>query len=133
MKIVDAFPPNFELIKTALPHADETHTYCYGDTIYVPDGHKLTSDIIFHESFHTTQQGSDPNGWWARFLSDKQFRLDQEAQAYGAQYQWIRQHTQGAKFQKWALESMAMALSGDAYGNLIEYGKAESLIRNYGK
>lgn len=133
IKIVNSYPPNFDLIKTMMPHANETHTYCYGDTIYVPDGHTVPPDIVFHESIHTKQQGKDPDAWWHRFVTDPDFRLEQEIQAYGEQYKWVREHVMGARFQKWVLENMAKALSGHAYGDLISYAKAESAIRNYRK
>lgn len=131
--IVHRYPPNFEMIKAALPHANETHVYCYGDTIYVPDGHEVLPDIVYHESIHIPQQGKDPDAWWMRYLTDRKFRFEQELEAYGKQYQWICEHVQGAQFRAWALESMATALSGEAYGNLVDYHQAHTAIRRYGK
>lgn len=134
VNIVHGYPPNFEIIKAAMPHANETHVYCYGDTIFCPDGHEPKPDIIFHESIHTKQQGGNPSAWWARYLSDPNFRLDQELQAYGEQYLWLLTHVKASNsFFKWALQSMATALSGDAYGNLLSYGQAETRIKAYAK
>lgn len=133
IKIEHAYPPNFEMIKAALPEANETNVYCYGDTIYVPDGHQVPPDIIFHESIHSQQQGEDPDAWWYRYVTNRSFRLEQEVQAYGEQYRWVLQHVQGGAFRKWAKESMAKALSGPEYGNLLTLSEAESRIRRYAK
>lgn len=133
VKIENRYPPNFELIKAVLPYANEKHVYCYGDTLYVPDGHELTPDIVFHESIHVRQQGSDPDAWWNAYLTDTKFRLDQEIAAYGEQWQWVKEHITGNSFRKWLLEKMAFALSGKEYGNMLNYQDAEAAIRNYGR
>lgn len=149
MKIVHAFPPNFALIKAALPNANEHVTYCYGDTIYRPDGQELPPDIEFHESIHSEQQGGEPDMWYAKYLTDPHFRLQQEIEAYGKQFAYAKQHIEMMADQaagegrrllagknnliRHALERMATALSGPEYGNLIEYAKAEATIRRYGR
>lgn len=133
MKIEKGYPPNFELIKAALPHAAAHHAYCYGDKIYVPDGHELPADIIFHEAIHSGQQGDNPNGWWYSYLTNPEFRLAQEIAAYGEQYLFAKNHIKHNGARRWMLESMARALSGLEYGNLIGYNEAEAKIRNYGK
>jgi len=130
MKIVTAPPPNVEEIALLLgyqPHA----SYCYGDTIFNPSGKELPADIIFHESVHCRQQGSNPQGWWYNYLTDPEFRLRQEVEAYGEQYLFAKRHIKEAKVLSWAKESMAFALSSEAYGSLLTYGQAESKIRNY--
>lgn len=134
VRVETAYPPNYERIKLALPHANESHVYCYGDTIYAPDGHTVSADVVFHETIHTKQQGKNPDAWWNKYLTDRRFRLDQELHAYGEQYKWLRTHLIGSNsFLKWVLTNMALALSGEAYGNLIDYGKAEAAIRHYGR
>lgn len=134
MKIVAGYPPNFELIKAALPMAADIHTYCYGDTIYNPSGATLTIDRQFHEFIHSQRQlevGVD--AWWYSYLTDRRFRLDEEIKAYGEQYAYARRFTAPEKFFKWLRGNMSEALSGEAYGSLIDYARAESAIRNYGK
>lgn len=149
MKIVKDFPPNFELIKQALSQANEHCTYCYGDTIYRPDGAELRPDIIHHESIHTLQQGDNPDAWWYSYLTDPNFRREQEISAYGEQYLYAKKAIEDAadkassqgkilsagknNLLRAGLESMATALSGPAYGNLMSFGEAVSKIRNYGK
>ena len=134
MKILNQNPPNIDLILAAGLKPSKDTVFCYGDTIYNPSGKKLSPDIEHHESIHARQQkdiGIDE--WWRRYLSDKDFRLSQEIEAYGEQYKFAQKYVKDTKLLRWALENMAYALSGEEYGNLISYGEAESKIRNYGK
>lgn len=153
MQIVEEYPPNFELIRAALPDATGDYTYCYGDVIYNPSGKHLTIDQQFHELIHSKRQAEmgDPDAWWYSYLTDRRFRLQEEIVAYGEQYLYAKQKIEAADAQaraenppkrlvfsktnmlKWIKENMARALSGEAYGSLIGYAEAESAIRNYGK
>lgn len=130
MKIVEDFPPNYEIIVLALG-AQPKALFCYGNIIYNPSKRTITPDLEAHEMIHQEQQGSDIGGWYARYLTDREFRLSQELEAYGRQYLFAKEHVQDKKLLEWAKESMAFALSGESYGNLIGYGEAESKIRNY--
>ena len=148
MREIVAYPPNYDVIKQLLAPTDDA-LYCYGDTIYNPTKRKILPDVMHHEAVHARQQGSNPDQWWYDYLTDKDFRLSQEIEAYGEQYLFAQKHIEAQaaeaakegkvltvgrkKLLSWALESMAKALSGAAYGNLISYGEAESKIRNYAK
>lgn len=66
--------------------------FTYGDTLYNPDNLEIAQDLIVHESVHAEQQGHDDTVaklWWQRYLADPDFRLDQEAEAYAAQYDYL--------------------------------------------
>lgn len=148
MKTVIGLPPNYELIRIAL-NPSKHAIFCYGDTIYNPSNRTITPDIEHHEYIHSKQQGDNPDLWYARYLQDPQFRLEQEIEAYGEQYVLAKENIEKAdeearketkvlaagktQLLRWALESMARALSGADYGNLISYGEAQSKIRNYAK
>lgn len=130
MKIVKSFPPNIETIRAILEPTPDA-VYAYGDTIYNPSGKELSPDIILHENIHSKQQGINPEGWWAQYLADCNFRFKEELEAYGHQYAFAQEHVRNKKLLEWAKESMALALSSEAYGRLCTYGEAESKIRNY--
>jgi len=132
MKIVHSRPPNYDLLALMLPVSDD-FVYCYGDIIYNPSGKELPPDIIFHESIHKRQQGENIDLWYNKYITDPHFRFQQELEAYGEQYSFLCQHIQDPKFRAKQKESMALALSGEAYGNLVSYGEAESKIRNWAK
>lgn len=148
MEIKNEYPPNYELIKLALNPPPHT-VFCYGETIYNPSGREIPPDLEHHEAVHSRQQAGYPDAWWAKYLTDADFRLSQELEAYGEQYLFAKelieaQAEEAAKqgkvlsagktrLLKWALEGMASALSSETYGTLITYGEAESKIRNYSK
>jgi hypothetical protein len=135
MKLSKEKPPNIDEILKVFPSIfsdlDRTPIFCYGDTIYnAPDD--LRRDLIYHEEVHSKQQGSNPTLWWTKYLHDKEFRLEQEIEAYGNQYALIKKILP-SKFHKQALYEMASSLSSDVYGRIIGHGEAESKIRNYAK
>lgn len=148
MKIVNEYPPNYELIKFVL-NPGKHATFCYGDILYNPSGRELPLDIEHHEEVHSHQQGNEPAAWWNRYITDPDFRLSQEIEAYGAQYAFAKERIEAAadqafkegkvltagktKLLRYALETMTFALSGDAYGRLLSYGKAESAIKREAK
>ncbi len=149
MKEIRGLPPNIEFIRTALPSVPPDALFCYGGIIYNPGGREITPDLELHESIHSRQQGSNPDAWYSNYLTDPVFRLSQEIEAYGEQYAFAKQHIEKVaeqahaegkvlaagktKLLEWALDSMATALSGEAYGSLLTYGEAKSKIRNYSR
>lgn len=134
MKIIESFPPNYGLIKAAFPNLENLKpVFCYGDTIYNPFGVEMTKDLIEHEAVHSRQQGDMIDLWYEKYLNDSAFRLEQEVEAYGYQLAFFRKHANNYKLTEWLKEQMAFALSGEGYGNIISYAKAESAIRNYAK
>src|SRR5258708_14781803 len=79
------FPPNYDQIsKTFKLHKNVVFTY--GQTLYNPDRIPIPDPLKIHEGTHTIQQGKDPALWWERYLIDSEFRLKQEAEAYGYKY-----------------------------------------------
>lgn len=129
MEIVEGLPPNIELIKTRFPVNGYT-VYAYGDKIYSPQGKDLRPDLIYHENVHRKQQAGDPEGWWARYLTDIEFRLEQELEAYYEQWQWIKEHTND-KIGKQALGDFARQLASPLYQFEVTPHEAETMIRKY--
>jgi hypothetical protein len=90
MKIKEEFPPNYAAITAILGEVDHRKpVFCYGDTIYNPFKVEVTADLHIHEEVHCKQQGEYPDIWWNQYLSDKDFRLHQEIEAYGTQLKFI--------------------------------------------
>lgn len=133
MKVENLYPPNIDLIRLSDLKPNETILFCYGDTIYNPNNIKILPDVEYHEAVHIKQQGENKDLWWSRYLTEKQFRLEQEIEAYGEQYKFNKKFIKNNKLLKWRLEKMAQALSSETYGNLLNYFQAESKIRNYAK
>lgn len=152
METSNQYPPNYDAIVLAFPAVEEERTaiFCYGDTIHNPFDVEVTPDLSFHESVHKQQQGNDPDAWWRRYITDPVFRLHQEIEAYGAQFAFAKRVIDDAarvaelkegkvltagrtKLKEFALDSMARALSGPQYGNILSYQQAQSAIRNKSK
>jgi hypothetical protein len=129
MEIKTGYPPNIETIKLVFPVTEHT-IYAYGDVIYSPQGENIRPDLIFHENVHREQQGGNPEAWWGRYLSDVEFRLSQEVEAYAKQVEFVRVHTT-AKMAKKCLEDCARQLASPLYQVGIDYYQAETMIRRY--
>jgi hypothetical protein len=128
MKVAVGFPPNIKEIRRALnPHGDTVFTY--GDTLFIPRLGTISTDLFAHEMTHTRQQGKNPKAWWKKYLSDAQFRLSQEAEAYHNQYKlFVEQHKDRNICAKFLL-LIATALSGRMYGNMVNISDAMKLIK----
>lgn len=108
MNEIVGYPPNYDLIKLEVNPPKESF-FCWGDTIYNPSGVEIPEDIQYHEQVHTKQQGKDIEGWWTKWIQDKDFRYKEELEAYIAQYSLIKKHYP-ASAQKMALFDFARSL-----------------------
>lgn len=135
MKVSEKYPPNFKLIKAVFPNCGTYKSiFCFGDTIYNPFGARITPDLEVHERVHEKQQGENPRQWWNRYLTEPAFRLEQEIEAYGAQYHFVKYSLKlSSKWCEWLLNQAADSLSHEQYGNLVEFAVAKSRIRNIAK
>lgn len=133
MLIKNEYPPNYGEIQIKIG-VDESDLpmFTYGDTIYNPGNKDISANLIVHEEVHKKQQGDDPAAWWRRYLSDVQFRLDEELMAYAIQYAFIKRNFK-TKGQKYFLDKMSEYLSGPMYGDIISYSEAETKIRKLAK
>lgn len=131
MNIRHELPPIWDRIIEAGMNPDpRTVAVTMGDTVYIPGGWDMSDDLIEHEKTHTAQQGSDVDGWWEKYLSDKTFRLQQEIEAYRAQYRYICAHVRDRNKRFNYVRAFAQSLSGPMYGNIISIPTAISLITN---
>lgn len=130
MKIVIGFPPNIDLIRARFP-LHQGVVFTYGDTLYNPDGAIIPNHLLVHEEVHVRQQGSTPEKWWEIYFIDKEFRLSQEAEAYGAQYQFVHSRS-SRQVSRDFLKTLANQLSSPLYGKLCSFAQAKELIQSYG-
>lgn len=124
------YPPNIKDIE-AVFGKDEKNTllYCYGDKLYNPHKLVLEYHVLVHEEVHVKQQEKVcRDEWWKRYLSDVQFRLDQELGAYIAQYKWVKERVP-SKVSQLFLEDISQVLAGETYGHLLTPAQASTKIR----
>jgi len=108
--------------------------YTFADTCYIPSGIPITADLIAHEETHAEQQEHDPlvaKIWWQRYFIDPDFRIEQEAEAYGAQYRFLCRIYRDRNAQARILHGLASHLSGKIYGYCIGLLEASRKIKEY--
>lgn len=133
MKIEKSYPPNWREIETVFPDAEKHKAiFAYGDTIYNPFDVNVTADLVIHEGVHSMQQGDYPGSWWNKYFMDKDFRLEQELEAYGGQYSFIKDKMP-RHLLDWKLDQIADSLAGTLYNTGITFGEAKSKIRQFSK
>lgn len=130
MEIVKAYPPNYKQITEAIPGvlAQEKVVFAYGDTIYNPSGYDIEDHLELHESVHAAQQkkiGVDE--WWSKYLSDTKFRLEQEIEAYRAQYAMVSR-VYGRANATALLQDVSRDLSSPMYGSILDHKQARKAI-----
>lgn len=131
--IIIAKPPIFDSLVATFGVIPKTAVFTYGDKIYNPENLFIREDVIEHEKVHMKQQGDNPDLWWGRFLREPAFRIDQEARAYGRQYQFICKQHKDRNEQTRFLFFLANILSGPLYGRAVGHAEARTLILKYSK
>lgn len=102
-----------------------------GDTIYTKDSSILERrpDLLAHEKVHEIQQrkiGID--SWWNEYLSDPQFRLKQEIEAYYGQALFVKERIKDRNKRWPLLDEMCRNVSSPMYGSLISYKEALRIL-----
>lgn len=128
MVIVDAYPPNIEKIRKVFNIGNQAVAFAYGNVIYNPKGVQLSRDLIVHETTHSIQQGGKIEKWWDRYLSDKEFRIMQELEAYTYQYKAFCEDHADRNLRSKFLHRIVSDVSGPLYGNMINYKDAQEVI-----
>ena len=130
------YPPNIQSILNEFKVSKEFIekngvVFTYGIVLYNPAGRTIPHHLMEHEKVHQKQQlAIGIEEWWAKYLKDKDFRLAQELEAYRTQYQFIKERVTN-KIAKDVLTQLSLDMSSELYGNMIEYSKAENLIRKF--
>ena len=132
-KVEHKLPPNWDKINASGMYPDpEIAVVTYGDTIYVPSGNKLPDHLMEHEKMHSVTQLEYPGGpdaWWQRYYADIYFRIQEEANAYGAQYAFscrqVKDRNQQTKF----LVQLAHELASPLYGSVIDTMSAMRMFK----
>ena len=125
--VVKGFPPNYAEIKARFNPPPNT-IFAYGDTIYSPATAELPGHLIVHEETHFAQQAvaGGPEAWWRRYIDDPQFRLEQEIEAYRAQWAAIRELPRAERRE--LLVHICKSLSSSMYGRIVTKQQARQLV-----
>ncbi len=126
------YPPPQKLYKRLKLHFgtdfEDGIIFVYGDTIHTK--YKMTQDLYDHEATHVRQQEKiGKEKWWDMYLAVPIFRLEQELEAYRAQYKTIKKEVKNREKVFKNLHRIAKDLSGPMYGNLLTYQEAMKKIK----
>lgn len=135
MKMLLQKPPNYDEVAAFFKlDPGQAIFFTYGDTVYNPGMVKISEDLIRHEETHIEQQEANSEVadlWWKRYLRDPEFRIQEEAEAYGNQYAFMCARNHDRNYQARYLHEIAGHLSGPVYGNAISRQDAAKLIKTY--
>lgn len=137
MQIILAKPPNHEEVSKFFNlKPEDVIFYTYGDKCYNPSMVKMPVEIIAHEEIHIEQQNANEdvaNLWWQRYMKDPVWRVEQEAEAYGAQYAFVCRSHKDRNYRARYLDGISKHLSGPIYGNAIDYQGARRMILEFAR
>lgn len=118
MAIKKAYPPNYAEILKAIPQAQRPGViFAYWPDIYVPSGNDLPDHLLHHETVHLMRQeiiGVDE--WWRQYLTDLDFRYQEELLAHATEYDRLLDPTAPRNHRRAALKMVATRLSSSLYG-----------------
>lgn len=129
-KIINEQPPVYDMIIASGMRFNPASTvFAYDGAIYNPANAEIPDHCIAHEETHLRQQETIGSvAWWDRYLVDPLFRIQQEAEAYGAQYRFLCQRIKDRNRRNRILVDLSTFLSGPMYGNTIDALTARKMI-----
>jgi hypothetical protein len=85
-------PPNFEQVHAAFPKANGPGVlFAYYPNIHNPSGIVVPPALIAHEEVHLhRQRDAGPTQWWGQYLTDPEFRYNEELLAHAAEFRHQR-------------------------------------------
>lgn len=143
MKIIRAYPPNYNAIAGAFPFIKGRPgiLYAWGDRIYNPSGADVPFWIMKHEETHGLRQQSCRlaghcdmvdvriEDWWDRYIAEPQFRLQEELAAHREEWKAYISRVPNQKDREMYLTMIAQRLSGKLYGSMVNEFEAKRLIQ----
>lgn len=118
MNIINGWPPNFPEIVKEFPAArGPSVIFAYAPDIYAPGRTNLPQHLLVHEAVHIRRQAAlGVEEWWRRYLTDAQFRYDEELLAHRAEYQFLQERATSRQHRRSVLKQVAWRLASPLYG-----------------
>lgn len=127
MKYSDQKPPNWDKLVELFKVDWKNTVVTYGDTVHSIK--PVTPDLDVHEAVHERQQAAyGVEAWWERYYVDQAFRLEQEIEAYRAQFLFLTRNTADRNLIFRVQDHIARDLAGPQYGRCITYHEAFAKI-----
>lgn len=129
MKTSDQIPKIYwELNKKFGVQWEDGLAITVGDIVY--SKFRLNPDVAVHEMVHIEQQKKvGVEIWWKRYLAERDFRCNQEMEAYHMQASWIKANVGDRNKRFTMLTKICKDLAGPMYGFDISYEEICKIIR----
>jgi hypothetical protein len=129
--IKDTCPPIYQRLKKEFNVSwNDGIIITYFPDIYWKGGDALSKEKIAHEKTHLRQQEDmGVKLWWDKYITDKEFRLSQEIEAYKNEVSYIRQTVKDREKCFKMIHQIALDLSSSIYGNICSYAEAMKLLK----
>lgn len=134
MKQVYEYPPIYDEIIKVFPVTGEGFIYAWGNIVYNPSRVYIPPALMAHEEVHGKRQGTEDatiRAWWANYLFNAEFRLQEEVLAHVAEYHHVVADGSNRAQRRKALSAIAGRLSSKMYGNMITKKQAEKILKTY--
>lgn len=133
MKVEVGYPPNYEAVAARFNIRSRDVVFTYGQILYNPSGGDIPRHLMAHEETHARQQAKlGIEAWWELYLANDHFRLEQELEAYRAQYADLQSGDYDRPYRRMVLAKISKDLAGPIYGSLITKDRAKELITEGG-
>lgn len=117
--------PFLEEYEKKLPINKDT-IFVFGENIYT--NNELPYDVVYHELKHIEQQSRiGAKNWIDLYLTDRNFRLEQELEAYKYQLDKVKEINDDNEYFN-ILTECARNISSELYGNIIKYQRAIKIL-----
>ena len=129
-QIVREFPPVYSKLIGKFPiEGNKGVIFSWGGIIYNPYSIYIPPHLIVHEAVHGLRQiDQGIENWWDNYISDDQFRFDEELQAHVAEYLALVGDNANRPIRRRAMKQVTKRLCGPLYGKMSSLDKAKRLI-----
>ena len=120
------FAPNLQLLKDTFGVNEDDVIIAYGDKIFCP-AKGMSKDLLAHELTHCQRQGMNERQaerWWDRYLTDIDFRLNEELFAFQAQFDFCKKAYKDRNKLAKIKFMLASELVSSRYGGIIKHSEA---------
>ena len=128
-EIIIDYPPIYDEILSVFPKANRNVIFAWGNKIYNPCNVSIPSQLIVHERVHGRRQGNDVDGWWRRYLDEKEFRLAEEVAAHIIEMEYLLGPNPNRQMRRQIFRSTAKRLSNPLYRYGISRERAQVLLK----
>ncbi len=103
--------------------------FSYAPDIFTQLNKPLPRSLIEHEGVHLQRQRAmGVKAWWDWYLTDPQFRWDEELLAHRKEYQVLASEARTFKQRQAALKIVAKKLAAPLYGRMVSTEQAMQLL-----